>query len=268
MAERASPTLIGLAIAASVAVMPVLLAVLLVVASAREAEDALPAHGTERHVSVRHVAALKTFERAIVRRDRAAAPLPDADVLLARVPQCRADWDGRPRLTTRVRHALWGGRDTTLAPATRLALELDDIDQALVRFSTADNRRVTERVGLDGARWLDAVVAALATPVESPEYPGHRFRVQCADIAAAVDAVARSNGRMLAALAWRGTEVDRVVERWRPDQFVEISARQVARANPWSGLPGCVYIGASAQAGAQTYFVGGTRGMDERLVHA
>jgi len=265
MAERASPTLIGLAIAASLAVMPVLLGVLLVVASTREAEDALPAHGTERHVSVRHVAALKTFERAIVRRDQVGAPLPDADALLARVPQCRADWDGHDRLTTRLRHALWGGRDTTLAPATRLALELDDIDQALVRFSTADNRRVTERVGLDGARWLDAVVNALATPVETAEYPGHRFRVQCADIAAAVNAVARSNGRMLAALAWRGTEVDRVVERWRPDQFVEVSPRQVARANPWSGLPGCVYLGASAQAGAQTYFVGGTRGMDERL---
>jgi hypothetical protein len=265
MPERRAPTLLGLAIAASVAVVPVLLTVLLVVASAREGQDARPARGSERHVSVRHLAALKTFERAIVRRDRLAPPLPDADALLARVPQCRADWDGHARLTTRLRHALFGGRDTTLAPAARLALELDDIDQALVRFSTADNRRVTERVGLDGTRWLEAVATTLATPVETPEYPGHRFRVQCADILAAVDAVARSNGRMLAALAWRGTEVDRVVERWRPDQFVEISARQVARANPWSGLPGCVYLGPSSQAGAPAVFMGGVRGMDERL---
>jgi threonylcarbamoyladenosine tRNA methylthiotransferase MtaB len=35
--------------------------------------------------------------------------------------------------------------------------------------------------------------------------------VQCADIAGAVSALARGNGRMLPALAWRGTEVDRVV---------------------------------------------------------
>ena len=103
-----------------------------------------------------------------------------------------------------------------------------------------------------------------------PITPVSLFAVQCADIAGAVSALARANGRMLAALAWRGTEVDRVIARWRPDQFVEISARNVARANPWSGIPGCVYFGSSAkdvdanEEGA-TYFLGGVRGQDDRL---
>ena len=59
-------TLLQLAIAATAAVVPVLLGVLLVVASARRGDDADAARGSERHVSVRHVAALKTFESAIV----------------------------------------------------------------------------------------------------------------------------------------------------------------------------------------------------------
>jgi hypothetical protein len=85
--------------------------------------------------------------------------------------------------------------------------------------------------------------------------------VQCADIRAAVAALARSNARMLDALAWRGTEVERVVARWRPDQFVEVSPRQVARANPWEGIPGCVYLGASIPV----HYVGNVRGLDDRL---
>jgi hypothetical protein len=35
--------------------------------------------------------------------------------------------------------------------------QLDEIDQALLRLQQRDNRRVTDKVGLDGARWLDAV---------------------------------------------------------------------------------------------------------------
>ena len=117
-------------------------------------------------------------------------------------------------------------------------------------------------------RWFDAVTLALQTPIETPDYPGHRFALQCADVAGAVAALARSNGRMLAVLAWRGTEVQRVIARWRPEQFVEISARDVARANPWAGIPGCIYLGGSAQHAdgeAATYFVGGVRGLDDRL---
>ena len=151
-----------------------------------------------------------------------------------------------------------------------MALQLDEIDQALLAFSSGDNRRVSDAVGFDGARWFDAVTTALQTPIETPDYPGVRFAVQCADIAGAVATLARSNGRMLAALAWRGTEVERVIARWRPEQFVEISARDVARANPWAGHSGLHLLrrfGQDADANDEgaTYFLGGVRGLDDRL---
>jgi hypothetical protein len=254
-------TLLDLAIAASAAVVPVLLGVLLLVATSRQNDNAQPLRYSERHISVRHIAALKTFESAIVRRDAVQSALPSADEILARVPQCRPEWDGAPRLLTRVRMLFTRTPESPLTPASRIAAQLEEIDGALLRFSSGDNRRVVDKVGLDGARWLDAVVRALAAPVESPDYPGHRFKVQCADIAGAVSALGRANARMLPVLAWRGTEVDRVVQRWRPDQYVEISARQIARANPWAGIPGCIYLA----HGSQTYYLGGVRGLDERL---
>ena len=236
MKPRRPLSLLELAIAASVAVVPILLAVLLAVAIPRAADDG--ASGEERHVSVRHVAALKTFEHAIVRRDRVEAPAPTAEALLAVLPQCHKAWEGG-----------------------RVARELAAIDRALARFGSAENRRVASPVGLDGARWTDAVESALKTPVETPD--GRSFPVRCEDIALAVHSLARSDARMLDALAWRGTETERTLARWRADQVVEVSSRQVARANPWAGLPGCVYL--HANDASSRYFVAGARGLDESL---
>ena len=73
---------------------------------------------------------------------------------------------------------------------------------------------------------------------------------------------------MLAALAWRGTVVDRAMARWRPEQYVEISAQQVARGNPWSGLSGCIYMGFSApeaDVAMPEYFVAAARAAATRL---
>ncbi len=265
--RRRRLTLLQLAIAASAAVVPVLLAVLLTVASARQADGIKPAGNSDRHVSVRHVAALKTFEYAIVQRNRVTSGPPSAEALLERVPQCRGAWDGRGGVLSRMRRLLTRSSDQSSSPAIRMALQLGEIDQALLAFSAGNNRRVSDAVGIDSARWFDAVTTALQTPIEAPDYPGVLFAVQCADIAGAVSTLARSNGRMLAALAWRGTEVERVIARWRPEQFVEISARNVARANPWSGIPGCIYLGPGAGANDEgaTYFLGGVRGQDERL---
>jgi len=71
MPEQRSVTLLDLAIAASAAVVPVLLIVLLIVAEVRPSDPSVGAQRNgDRHVSIRQVAALKTFERAIVRRDQ------------------------------------------------------------------------------------------------------------------------------------------------------------------------------------------------------
>jgi len=266
MAERRSVTLLELAIAASAAVVPVLLIVLLIVAEVRPSDPSVNGRRNgDQHVSIRQVAALKTFERAIVRRDQVRSALPTADALLDGVPQCRAEWDGRGNMLQQIRQRLAKAQAAHLSPAQRLSAQIEELDVALARFSTGANRRVTDAVGFDASRWFDALQAALQVAVEAPDYPGRRFLVQCADIAGAVAMLSRSDGRMLAALAWRGTVVERTLATWRPEQYVDISARQIARRNPWSGLPGCVYIGNSAphrDAALPAYFVTGTRRAD------
>ena len=265
MADRRA-TLLDLAIGASAAVLPVLLAVVLLVAAARPA-DAPVTVRDDRHVSVRQVAALKTFERAIVRRDRITAELPGAAALLARIPACRDAWTAREGLADRVRRWIAPTTERDAAQAARIALQLRELDDALRAFSAADRRRVSAPIGLDAEAWFGAVNAALQTPVPVPDYPEQRFTVQCADIASAVRTLARSNGRMLGSLSWRGTEVDRVIARWRPEQFVEISARDIARTNPWAGIPGCVFFAAGTTPGERTptHYLGGVRGLDDRL---
>jgi len=271
MPERRRITLLGFSIAASAAVVPVLLGVLLLVAFIRPMESESPAaRNGDRHVSARLLAALKTFERAIVRKDTVTVGPPTAVLILDRVPQCRSSWDGRGSLMDRLRdrlHALIAKSAPAPSPAERLAAQLADLDEELARFSTSAHRRVNAIVGFDSLRWFEAVGIALRTPIEAPEYPGHRFTVQCADIATAAAMLARSSGRMLNALSWRGSEVERVVARWRQDQLVEISARQVARGNPWLGLPGCIFIGNAGEGeeAVPAYFVSGARRQEDSL---
>ena len=269
MREQRSVTLLRLAIAASGAVVPVLLIVLLIVAEVRPSDPSASARRNgDRHVSIRQVAALKTFERAVVRRDQIRTPLPTADALLEGVPQCRAEWDGHSNMLQQIRQWLAKARTAQLSPAQRLAAQLEELDVALVRFSTGENRRVTDAVGFDASRWFIALQAALQVAVETPDYPGHRFTVQCADVASAVAMLSRGDGRMLSALAWRGTVVERTLATWRPEQYVDISARQIARRNPWSGLPGCVYLGNSAphrDVALPAYSVTGRRRSDAEL---
>ena len=147
MAEHRRLTLLQLAIAASTAVVPVLLAVLLMVASTRQADGTKPAPNSDRHVSVRHVTALKTFEYAIVQRNRVSAGPPSAETLLERFPQCRSAWDGRGGVLNRLRRLVTRSTDQSSSPAIRMALQLEDRSDAAC-FSTGDNRRVSNAVGL------------------------------------------------------------------------------------------------------------------------
>ena len=204
MAEGRATTLLEFAIVASAAVVPVLLLVLLVVGVVRPLDPAGPTvRNGDRHVSVRQVAALKTFERAIVRRDTVKVGLPTAGLLLDGVPQCRGTWSGHGRVLDRIRGALTRPGAAAPSPAQRLAAQLADLDDELQRFSTGANRRVSGAVGFDALRWFEAVGDALRLPVEAPDYPGRKFTVQCADIASArMDGcLRRSPG---AAPKWRG----------------------------------------------------------------
>jgi hypothetical protein len=116
---------------------------------------------------------LKTFEYAIVRRDRVASSAVGR-TLLERLPACRAQWDANPGALAVVRSFLSGKSRTEASPASRIALQLQTIDRALAAFSSIDNRRVSDVVGFDAGRWFDAVIAALRTPIETAEYPDQR----------------------------------------------------------------------------------------------
>ena len=258
MPEPRRMTLLDFAIAASVTVVPVLLVVLLGMGSLAPPD---PRSGSS-HVSARQLAALKTFEHAIVRRDAVGTALPDAAALATHVPECRDEWNGDRPMSRLM--ALLGRTNPERKPAHRLAAHLAELDRALAAISEGSNRRVVDAVGFDLLRWSEAAKHALATPVATSEYPGRMFRVRCADLLSAAAALSRGGGRMLATLAWRGTEVERAVAHWRPQQYVEIGARQLARSNPWGGVPGCVYLYYGDQWVRPAYFVRQARAANER----
>lgn len=258
--RRAS--LLELAIAASVAVVPVMLGVLLLVALARPAlpgrGGAGPGEGGERYLSVRHVAALKTFEQAVVVRPAAPAALPGAEALLQALPACRGEWAA----ASRWRPSSW--REGAPSPAQQVAARLAELDAALLRFSTRANARVAQPLAFDAGRWTAAAQRALAGALETPQYPGQRFTLRCADLAAALDALLRADARMLDALAWRGTEGPVALAQWRPDQQVAIGEQHVARRNPWNGVAGCIYLG-GREGAVPTHYVAGARSAQRRL---
>jgi hypothetical protein len=129
--HRRPASLLEFAIAASIAVVPVLVAVLLTVAWLRPV-DSRVTRGADRHVSVRQVAALKTFEHAIVRRDKVTAGAPSAPALLDGVPACRAEWDGRGGPLNRARRILAHASDSAASPADRLSAQLQQLDDSHV----------------------------------------------------------------------------------------------------------------------------------------
>src|SRR5512144_204440 len=131
MANKGQATLLDFAIAASIAVVPLLLLVLVAVAEVRPGEASARARpGNNQHVSLREVAALKTFERAIVRRDASRGAPPTADALLERFPQCRNEWDGRGGRLQRLRQLVARSHEATLSPAQRMAAQLEELDAA------------------------------------------------------------------------------------------------------------------------------------------
>ena len=260
MRERRS--LLDFAIGASAAVLPVMLGMLLLVAVIRpheQAQASAPVFG-DRYVSVRHLAALKTFETAVRQQAALTEPalaLSGAEVLAA-LPACRSEWGAKWQASLAL------AQRAAPIPAEHIAAQLGALDGLLRRFSMAANSRVEAAVGLDPAIWFDAARRALAEPFDVPAYPQRRFRVGCADLAGALTALTRAEGRMLHALAWRGTEGKTLLARWPAEQMMAVSARELARLNPWNGLAGCIYLGAPSEQDAPTHYVAGA-GAPQRL---
>ena len=268
MAERPRISLLDCAIAASAAVVPVMIGVVALVAIVRPADpDAAWRQGrNDRYVSVRHVAALKTFEAAVVKRAEAAAASVSAAQVLDGVAPCRREWSEGGGPVQALRRFVVGSLPEP-APAEEIATHLNQLDAALLRFSERPNARVEHRVGVDASRWFAAATEVLTTPIESSDAPGRQFHLRCTDLEGALSALGRTDGRMLEAFAWRGSEGSATLARWRADQEMQISARDVTRRNPWSGVAGCIYMGRGDGGDAfQTrYFLAGARSVQRRL---
>ena len=276
MKPRRTTSLLDFAIAACLAIVPILLGVVLLVAGVWPSgadEPGAPAtkpwrHAVDRYVSVRHVAALKSFEAGIVER-AGAGPLPSPAEVTAALPACAAEWQAAWRSGTA---APWRAAFAAGAPvptqAEHIAAQLTALDAALQRFGARANARVATAVGFDAARWFDAAAQALAQPLQAPDYPGQPFGLRCSDLGGALEALLHNDARMLDRLAWRGTETRTVLARWRADQQVEIAPHHVARRNPWNGVAGCIYLGEGGEgdgAAPPTYFVAAPRSVQQRL---
>ncbi|HEV8691143.1 MAG TPA: hypothetical protein VGQ91_12655 [Ideonella sp.] len=260
MAERSTRSLLEFAIAASLAIVPVMLGMLLLVAVIRPADpDAQQRNASDRYRSVRQVAALKTFEEAVVARSSSEPLSLSGGALLAGLPACQREWG------VSWRHGDWlpfisRAGAATSTQAERIAASLAEFDAALLRFSARANARVSRPVGLDLSRWFAAAARSMAQPLELPELPGQRFQMGCADLASALSALLRQDARMLDTLAWRGTVGNATLAHWRPDQQVEILAQQLTRRNPWNGVAGCIYLGE-----ASTHYLAAERSAQRRL---
>ena len=148
-----------------------------------------PAGAADRYVSVRHVAALKTFEQAIVAARAEQPSAPTAAQVLRR----------HPAVPARVARRLAGtAARPAAAPAPsqaeRIAAQLAALDAALLRFGTRPTRASTARSGFD----VGALVrrrAGRARPRRSRrrDYPGQRFELRCADLAGALSALLRAD---------------------------------------------------------------------------
>jgi len=266
VAERRAISLLDCAIAASLAIVPVLLGVVALVAFVRPGDpDSFWRQGhSDRYVSVRHVAALQTFERAIVRRTAQEPREVTTDEVLDGLAPCRREWGVATGAKPWLRRLALGGAEDA-PPAAQIAAQLSELDAALLRFSGRVNGRVEQRVGVDPARWFAAAAEVLATPLETPDAPGQRFQVRCADLASALAALRRGDAAMLETFAWRGSEGAATLAGWRPEQQMRITAREVTRKNPWGGIAGCIYLGRADGSDSPGYFVAGARSAQQRV---
>ena len=218
MTERKPASLLDFAIAASIAVVPVLLGVVLLVAVIRPADaDALrpqPAGALPERSPGRGAQDLRA-RGAAAQRDR-RPHFPMAPASSPALPECQREWRGAsPWRAWLAENGL--ARTPPPPPAEQIAAQLAGFDAALLAFSSRSNARVEHPVGFDAGRWFTAASAALAAPIENPDAPAHPFRLRCADLADALAALARSDAAMLDSLAWRGSESRLALAHWPED---------------------------------------------------
>ena len=234
MSERRTASLLDFAIAASLAVVPVMLAVLVAVGTLRPADyvtrTARPA--TSACAMSRPSRTLRAGGRGAQRRvgvadggraaARRAAMRARVGPVVAREPAQAAF--GAARCGAVARRA---GR----VAAERARRGAATLQHASERARGRGRSASTQRAGSRPS------TSALGQPIETAAYAGRRFELRCVDLVDALGALLRADARMLDALSWRGTEAGATVARWRPDQQMEITERHVMRPIHGTALP-------------------------------
>ena len=214
-------------------------------------------------MSVRHVAALKTFEHAIVRRDAASPRRADAPRYSPAFPRAGA----------------MGRRLGERAPAAQLAIgkrrrrSPADADRAAARrarrraaaFSSADERRVERCRRLDAARWYaPSKTRAARRRSRRPTSPGAVSRCDAATSSPRSPRCARRRGDAGDARVARHRG-SATLARWRAEQMSRSRRATVSGRNPWGGVAGCIYFGGEARRAPATSSPGAARRAAMRL---
>lgn len=196
------------------------------------------------YLDARRLAALRTFEQAIVPlKSLREHPQPTAELIRREFAFCADPLKERAREARARRSNPCAGNGA----AEEIACHLAAIDVRLAEMSGGGRkngeRTLSERHVVDVGRWAAAIRL-------SQEGTAGERAVGCRDAATAARQMAARGGRLLDLLAWREFSPKSAAARqFAPGQAMKISSRMLEQRNPWGGVPGCIYYGASGEQG-------------------
>lgn len=220
-------------------------------------------HVESVHLDTRRLAALRTFERAIVPlKSLPNYSEPTADLVRKQFRACADPLKEVHRENISAKERRSNPCANTHAP-DELACYLRTINAKLNDMGgdghTDRERLLNQTYVVSVERWMDAIRIAqrqqgqvLASPDQTED---RQDAVSCNDEIGAARQLAANDGRLLGQLAWRDLTASRLVNtEFAQDQVVKVAAHVLEQRNPWGGIPGCIYYG-GADAGSKLMFV-------------
>jgi hypothetical protein len=209
------------------------------------------------HLDTQRLAALRTFERAIV-------PLnslpnysePSAEMVREQFQSCAEPLKETHRQNVSLKDRRINPCANTNAPE-ELACYLRTINSKLFAMGGSGrldrDRMLSQTYVVSVERWMDAI--RIAQRQQTPGSPsqdraeGRSGTVSCNDEIGAARQLAANDGRLLGQLAWRDLTVGKSASSgFAQDQVVKVAAHVLEQRNPWGGIPGCIFYG-GADAG-------------------
>jgi hypothetical protein len=193
----------------------------------------LPRPVEDVYLDSQRLAALRTFERAIVPMDAAHDDAgPRAELIRSQFEFCADPLKDRKTVSARAKRT-----NACASPSAveELACYVRTINSRLGEMG-GDGRTNRERAPrgryvVSIERWVEAI--------QDPQQP-----VACRAAMAAARHLASGEGKLLDLLAWRDLSPKNVVaSQFAPDQAVKVAGRILEQRNPWGGVPGCIYYG-------------------------